>query len=79
MEDGSVDRRMRRIVNDECGVAEDSIRSDSKFTDDFGMDSLDCVEFIMAVEEAFDIEIPDEDAEAILTFQEAVNYVEDKI
>ncbi|RDX35449.1 acyl carrier protein [Arcobacter sp. HD9-500m-PIT-SAG03] len=59
----------------DCDPAE--VKEDSKFIEDLGADSLDVVELVMALEEKFDIEIPDEDAEGILTVQDAIKYVED--
>jgi acyl carrier protein len=59
----------------DCDVAE--IKDDSKFIEDLGADSLDVVELVMALEEEFDIEIPDEDAEGILTVADALKYIED--
>jgi len=59
----------------DCDPAE--VKEDSKFIEDLGADSLDVVELVMALEEKFDIEIPDEDAEGIMTVQDAIKYVED--
>lgn len=59
----------------DCDIAE--IKEDSKFIEDLGADSLDVVELVMALEEEFDIEIPDEDAESILTVADALKYIED--
>ncbi|QKJ21751.1 acyl carrier protein [Poseidonibacter lekithochrous] len=59
----------------DCDAAE--VKEDSKFIEDLGADSLDVVELVMALEEKFDIEIPDEDAEGILTVQDAIKYIED--
>ena len=58
----------------DCDAAE--VKEDSKFIEDLGADSLDVVELVMALEEKFDIEIPDEDAEKILTVKDAINYIE---
>lgn len=59
----------------DCDAAE--VKEDSKFIEDLGADSLDVVELVMALEEKFDIEIPDEDAEGILTVADAIKYIED--
>ena len=74
----SVEDRVKKIVSDQLGKSVDEIESDSSFVDDLGADSLDTVELVMALEEAFDIEIPDEAAEGIATVGDAVKYIEDK-
>jgi acyl carrier protein len=68
--------KVKSIVVDQLGVGEDEIKSESRFVDDLGADSLDTVELVMALEEEFGIEIPDEAAENILTVQDAVDYIE---
>ncbi|MBA3063558.1 acyl carrier protein [bacterium] len=70
----SIDR-VKKIIVDQLGVDESKITEDSSFVDDLGADSLDIVELIMAFEEEFDIEIPDEDAEKIKTVGDAVKYL----
>ena len=67
--------RIKKIIIDQLGIEEEKISIDSSFIDDLGADSLDIVELIMAFEEEFDIEIPDEDAEKIKTVVDAVNYL----
>ena len=67
--------RIKKIIVDQLGIEEGKITIDSSFIDDLGADSLDIVELIMAFEEEFDIEIPDEDAEKIKTVGDAVNYL----
>ena len=67
--------RIKKIIVDQLGIEEEKITIDSSFIDDLGTDSLDIVELIMAFEEEFDIEIPDEDAEKIKTVGDAVNYL----
>jgi len=67
--------RIKKIIVDQLGIEEEKITIDSSFIDDLGADSLDIVELIMAFEEEFDIEIPDEDAEKIKTVGDAVNYL----
>jgi acyl carrier protein len=65
-------------VVEQLDVAEDEVTPQASFIDDLGADSLDVVELVMGLEEEFDIEIPDEDAEKITTVQEAVNYIDEK-
>jgi len=67
--------RIKKIITDQLGVDESKITEDSSFIDDLGADSLDIVELIMAFEEEFDIEIPDEDAEKMKTIGDAVKYL----
>ena len=67
--------KIKKIIVDQLGVDESKISEDSSFVDDLGADSLDIVELIMAFEEEFDIEIPDEDAEKIKTVGDAVKYL----
>ena len=72
----AVEEKVKQIIVEQLGVDEAEVTSNASFVDDLGADSLDQVELIMAFEEAFDIEIPDEDAEKIKTVQDAVDYVE---
>lgn len=72
----TVEERVRKIVVEQLGVKEEELKNESKFVDDLGADSLDTVELVMALEEEFDTEIPDEKAENIRTVQEAINYIE---
>jgi acyl carrier protein len=74
----SVEKRIRELIVENLGVSEEEIKIDSHFIDDLGADSLDTVELIMALEEEFNIEIPDEDAEKLTTVGAAVEYVETK-
>ena len=71
----NVEDRVKKIVSEQLGVALDEVQNDSSFVDDLGADSLDTVELVMALEEEFDLEIADEEAEKISTVQEAVNYI----
>jgi acyl carrier protein len=71
----SVENRIKSIIADQLGVAEDQIKPESKFIEDLGADSLDLVELIMAMEEEFQTEIPDEEAEKIRTVGDAISYV----
>ena len=74
----STEDRVRRIVCEQLGVGEEEVTLSASFIDDLGADSLDTVELVMALEEAFDIEIPDEAAEGIATVGDAVKFIEDK-
>lgn len=69
--------KIKSIIVEQLGVVEGDINLDSSFVDDLGADSLDVVELIMALEEEFDIEIPDEDAEKVVTVQDVVDYIKD--
>ena len=71
----SIEQRVTRIVVEQLGVKEEEVSGDSSFVDDLGADSLDTVERVMALEEEFSCEIPDEEAEKITTVQEAINYI----
>lgn len=72
----STEERVKQIIVEQLGVDEGEVTAKASFVDDLGADSLDTVELVMAFEEAFDIEIPDEDAEKIRTVQDAVSYIE---
>ena len=74
----STEDKVKKIVMDHLGIEESKISMDSKFIDDLGADSLDTVELVMAFEEQFGIEIPDDAAETILTVQNAVDFIENK-
>jgi acyl carrier protein len=74
----AVDEKVKQIIVEQLGVEEAEVTSNASFVDDLGADSLDTVELVMAFEEAFDIEIPDEDAEKIRTVHDAVNYIGSK-
>jgi acyl carrier protein len=71
----SVDERVKQIIVEQLGVDEAEVTPTASFVDDLGADSLDTVELVMAFEEAFEIEIPDEDAEKIRTVKDAVDYI----
>ena len=71
-----VSDRVKKIIVDQLGVEEDLVTSEASFVDDLGADSLDTVELVMALEEEFGIEIPDEDAEKIQKVKDAVAYIE---
>jgi len=72
----TVEERVKQIIVEQLGVDEAEVTPTASFVDDLGADSLDTVELVMAFEEAFDIEIPDEDAEKIRTVQDAVSYID---
>ncbi len=67
---------VKEVVVEQLNVSPDEVKEDSKFVEDLGADSLDVVELVMALEEKFDIEIPDEDAEKITTVQDAIQFIE---
>jgi acyl carrier protein len=71
----AVEEKLKQIIVEQLGVDEAEVTSSASFVDDLGADSLDIVELVMAFEEAFEIEIPDEDAEKIRTVKDAVDYV----
>ena len=74
----SVAERVKQIIVEQLGVDESQVDPSASFVDDLGADSLDIVELVMAFEEAFDLDIPDEDAEKIKTVGDAIKYIEDK-
>ncbi len=71
----NLEQRVKKIVAEQLGVNEADIKNESSFVDDLGADSLDTVELVMALEEEFECEIPDEEAEKITTVQQAIDYV----
>ena len=71
----TIEERVKKIVAEQLGVKEDEVKNTSSFVEDLGADSLDTVELVMALEEEFETEIPDEEAEKITTVQAAVDYV----
>ena len=73
----ALEEKIKQIIIDQLGVEADKVTPEASFIDDLGADSLDTVELVMALEEEFDIEIPDEDAEKITTVVEAINYIEE--
>ncbi len=70
-----VEQRVKKVVAEQLGVNESDIKNESSFVEDLGADSLDTVELVMALEEEFECEIPDEDAEKITTVQQAIDYI----
>lgn len=71
----SIEDRVKKIVVEQLGANEDQVSAESSFVDDLGADSLDTVELVMALEEEFDMEIPDDQAESIATVNDAVTYI----
>ena len=74
-----LEERVKKIIVDQLGVNPDQVTPEASFIDDLGADSLDTVELVMALEEEFDIEIPDEDAEKITTVTQAIEYIEEHV
>ena len=75
----TVEERVRKIVMEQLGIKEEDLKNDASFVDDLGADSLDTVELVMALEEEFDTEIPDEKAEKITTIKEAIDYIKEHL
>ena len=71
----SIEERVKKIVAEQLGVKEEEVKTEASFVEDLGADSLDTVELVMALEEEFETEIPDEEAEKIATVQDAINYI----
>lgn len=74
----NVEEQVRKIVAEQLGVKEEQVTPEAAFVDDLGADSLDTVELVMALEEEFECEIPDEEAEKITTVQAAIDYISDR-
>ncbi len=75
----SIEDRVKKIVIEQLGVSEDEVKPSTSFVDDLGADSLDTVELVMALEEEFECEIPDEEAEKISSVQHAVDYITNNV
>ena len=75
----NIKQRVKKIVAEQLGVNESEIKIESSFVNDLGADSLDTVELVMALEEEFETEIPDEEAEKITTVQQAINYIQSHV
>lgn len=71
----NIEERVKKIIVEQLGVKEEDVKLESSFVDDLGADSLDTVELVMALEEEFETEIPDEDAEKIATVQDVLDYI----
>ena len=78
MSDSNIEERVKKIVVEHLGVDEEKVANDASFIDDLGADSLDTVELVMAFEEEFDVEIPDDAAETIQTVGDAINFIEEQ-
>ena len=76
MSDNSIEEKVRSIIVDQLGVESDKVTADAKFIEDLGADALDTVELVMAFEENFDIEVPDEEAEKLQSVADVVAYIE---
>ncbi|MBO69102.1 MAG: acyl carrier protein [Acidiferrobacteraceae bacterium] len=72
----SIEERVKKIIVEQLGVSDEQVTQDASFVDDLGADSLDTVELVMALEEEFDVEIPDDEAENITTVKQAISFVE---
>lgn len=75
----AINDRVKKIISEQLGVEEEEVTPEANFVEDLGADSLDTVELVMALEEKFGIEIPDEDAEKITTVQNAIDYISEKV
>ena len=71
----NIEERVKKLICEQLGVEEEEVQSDASFVEDLGADSLDTVELVMALEEEFETEIPDEEAEKITTVKEAIDYI----
>jgi len=79
MSNESVEKRVKDLVVEKLGVKEEDVTNDASFTNDLGADSLDTVELVMALEDEFNTEVPEEEYENITTIQEAINYIKSKM
>ena len=75
----SIEERVKKIIVEQLGVKEEDVKPEASFVEDLGADSLDTVELVMALEEEFDIEIPDADAEKVVTVTDVVDYIKDHV
>jgi len=75
----AIEIKVKEIIAEQLGFREEEIKRETHFLEDLGADSLDVVELIMAMEEEFDVEIPDEDAEKLLTVQDSIRYLKEKL
>ena len=79
MEGNEIFEKVKKIIIEQLNVSEDSVTKEASFIDDLGADSLDIVELVMALEEEFDIEIPDSDAEKVVTVGDVVDYIKENV
>ena len=79
MPNSNVENKIKRIISEQLGISEEEIQGESNFVEDLGADSLDIVELIMAMEEEFEMEIPDEDAEKLLRVQDVIEYINKRV
>jgi len=79
MADSQIFAKVKDIIVEQLGVDEEEVKTSTSFVDDLGADSLDIVELVMAMEEEFDIEIPDEDAEKISTVEDVIEYIDSRL
>ncbi len=75
----AIAEKIKSVIAEQLGVKPEEVTDDAKFVDDLGADSLDTVELVMALEEEYGVEIPDEDAEKLTTVGEAIKYIEEKL
>jgi acyl carrier protein len=75
----SVEEKVKEIIAEQLGLEKDDVQLDASFIDDLGADSLDIVEMIMTIEDEYDVEISDDDAEKIATVQDAINFIKEKM
>lgn len=78
MSDKSIEERVKDIIVDQLGVSADQVTSEAKFVEDLGADSLDTVELVMALEEEFDVEVPDDEAEKLQAVKDVVSFISSK-
>jgi acyl carrier protein len=78
MSDKSIEERVKEIIVDQLGVSADQVTLEAKFVEDLGADSLDTVELVMALEEEFDVEVPDDEAEKLQAVKDVVNFITSK-
>jgi len=78
MSDKSIEERVKDIIVDQLGVSADQVTSEAKFVEDLGADSLDTVELVMALEEEFDVEVPDDEAEKLQAVKDVVSFITNK-
>lgn len=78
MADAQIEEKVKNIIVEQLGVSEDQVKPEAKFIEDLGADSLDTVELVMAFEEEFDINVPDEDAEKLTSVGEVITYIDEQ-